>query len=150
MEEQLPSILAYTRPVAAQVPAEYTIVTKTRTFRNKRALMSTLLAVAIVLIILIMYYMFSPRSLARSLTRCGWTVYLLRSCGYCHRQMNHLEGFRRKIVCDSGNKVLSGYTDSPPVSCGSIRGYPYWYNTRTKESRTGYQDPAALSQMAQW
>ncbi len=174
----VPSILAYTQPVAPRMPTAYypgpgPMAPVTRSVvvyesdsdsgsdsdsdsddgylraRRRKILLAVSLAIAVVLIIMILYYMFAPRTLARSLTRCGWTVYLMKGCGYCRKQMSLLNGFDRYILC-SGGVVIDGYTDTPPLACNSIKAFPYWYNVRTGEARTGFQDSAALARMAQW
>lgn len=120
---------------------------------TRKTLLAVALAVAVVLIIVILYYMFSPRTLAKGLARCGWIVYYRQGCGYCTKQKHVLGGkFHKYIECDTSGNQIGGYTTSPPLPCNSptITGFPFWYNTRTKETRVGLQDAGSLEKMAQW
>jgi len=117
---------------------------------SRKIVLAVALALAVVLIIVILYYMFSPRALSRSLARCGWTVYLRKGCGYCHKQMKLLSGFDMFVLYGPDGSILDGYTQSPPVAFSAVKGFPCWYNLRTGESRMGLQDIASLQRMAQW
>jgi hypothetical protein len=152
-----PSILEYVQP---RMPTGYYPgPAPTRPMDDKEAQMqktiqTIILAVIIVLLIFIVYNVyrvtqaFSPQVLSRRLANRGWTVYLLKDCVFCNRQMTLLGGaFRQFVLCDKG-KVISGYTLNPPLDCKTISGYPLWYNVRTGERKVGYQDAASLKHMA--
>lgn len=112
-----------------------------------------LAAAVIVLLVLVLVYVRGPardpaRALARALAQKAWTVYLTVGCSFCQKQMAVLGGaFGNFVLCANG-AAIDGYTATPPVACGSIQAFPFWYNTATKEARTGFQDLAALAQMA--
>lgn len=89
-----------------------------------------------------------PAGLAERLAERGWTVSLSRDCGYCHKQVALLPGFRRYVLYGPGGAILDGYTRAPPVGYGALPAFPYWYNTQTGEARAGLQDAAALGRMA--
>jgi hypothetical protein len=91
------------------------------------------------------------RSHAKRLAGCGWIVYYLQGCGYCTKQKEALGGdYKNYIECNRQGDQLSGYTTTPPIACNSpqINGYPFWYNTKTKETREGLQGVDALKKMA--
>jgi hypothetical protein len=88
---------------------------------------------------------------ARRLASCGWIVYYLKGCGYCTKQKEALGGgYKNYIECDRQGNQLSGYTTTPPIACNSsqIEGYPFWYNTKTEDTRQGLQGVDALKKMA--
>ena len=93
----------------------------------------------------------SKGSLVKHLANCGWVVYYLQGCGYCTKQKNILGGgYKKYIECDRNGDQLSGYTTKPPIACNSrqIDGFPFWYNTKTRETRRGLQDIDTLKDMA--
>lgn len=90
-------------------------------------------------------------SQAKRLASCGWIVYYLQGCGYCTKQKEVLGGdYKNYIECNRQGDQLSGYTTTPPIACNSpqINGYPFWYNTKTKDTRGGLQGVDALKKMA--
>jgi len=117
----------------------------------RKTLVAVLLAIAIMLILVILYHMFLPRGLAKDLAHRGWIVYYRLGCRYCTKQKQILGGkFSKFIECDAKGNQIGGYTSHPELPCNSpiIKGFPFWYNTRTKKFRTGLQDISALKQMA--
>jgi hypothetical protein len=113
------------------------------------SVMVMVLAVSIVLILLIMVSLCSRTR--HRLARRGWVLYTLTGCGYCTQQLDLLGGqYSKTVKCNSREKQIGGYTHTPPIPCNSpmINGYPFWYNARTHQSRSGVQDTAALDQMA--
>lgn len=107
-----------------------------------------LVALAVVLVVLVMYYMATPSAIATALERRGWVVYYRAGCGYCTAQKKALGPYRLAVECDTSRRATSEYVG--PLSCDSpeIKGFPFWYNERTKESRLGLQSIAALKAMA--
>lgn len=133
---------------------------------SRTLLKSVAFAVIIVLVIMVMCRLAyssddessddSKRSLkgshAKRLAGCGWIVYYLQGCGYCTKQKEVLGGkYKNYIECNRQGDQLSGYTTTPPIACNSpqISGYPFWYNTKTKDTRGGLQGVDALKKMAQ-
>jgi hypothetical protein len=169
--ELQPSILAYSQAVPPRMPSVYYPTDQPQSHQGgpaedsddesedaddgdsygpRKMLLAVCLAVAVVLIIVILYCMFSPHTLVRGLTRCGWTVYLLEDCTFCDKQMRLLNGFRQYVLCGKDGKRRHSYAAVPPKQCAEIKSYPFWFNVKTGESRVGYQDTAALQKMAQW
>jgi hypothetical protein len=107
-----------------------------------------LVALAVVLVVLVMYYMAAPSTVATALERRGWVVYYRAGCGYCTAQKKALGPYRLAVECDTSRRATSEYVG--PLSCDSpeIKGFPFWYNERTKESRLGLQNITALKAMA--
>jgi hypothetical protein len=111
---------------------------------------STLItAVIVLLVILIIIYLAMPRSLSKRLECKGWVVYFMQGCHYCSKQKRVLDrDFRKYIECDANGNQIGGI--NPPVPCGSpiITGYPFWFNTRTGESKPGFQSLLDLEIMS--
>ena len=130
------SILEHVRPVQ-QLP------------QDNESSKTLLIVVAIILLIIAIMYFSSPKQsngLSHKLQKKGWTLYLMKGCGYCHKQMKLLGDFKATVVCSNG-KMIDKYTSNPPLACSSIQGFPLWYNTKTDEKITGFQDMAALNAM---
>jgi hypothetical protein len=118
--------------------------------KKERLLNAALLAVAVLLVLLVVYHLAAPRTLGARLDRGGWVVYYRKGCGYCDKQKALLSGFSKFIETDQAGKLVGGYTDAPPLPLKSpeIKGYPFWYNTRTRASKMGLQSAADLEKMA--
>ena len=146
-----PNIMAYAQPVSHRRSAPAT--QPYDKMKQRKVMLMVTLAVAIVLIIFIMFTMFSPKALRHSLARCGWVMYSRVGCGYCTKQKELLGGhYGKTIECDTCGNQVGGYTSTPPIPCKSpmIKGFPFWYNVRTQQTRTGLQDIASMEKMAQW
>jgi hypothetical protein len=116
-------------------------------------LKAIVLAAVVLLVIMVMCRMAgsSEGSLVKRLANCGWVVYYLQGCGYCTKQKSILGGnYKKYIECDRNGDQLSGYTTKPPIACDSrqIDGFPFWYNTKTRETQRGLQNIDALKDMA--
>jgi hypothetical protein len=112
--------------------------------------MRTALIIAGVAVLLVFaaYKLFAPKALAHTLTGKGWVAYFMTGCGYCDKQRELLGStFTSFVVCTNGAPT-SGI--APPTPCGQFTSFPTWYNTKTKETRVGYQNAAALASMAGW
>lgn len=113
-------------------------------------MLAAVLAVAVLLLIVIMYYVVDDSCLAKRLARSGWTVYYRKGCHYCKKQKSVLDGkFRQTVKCDVDGSLLRSYTATPALSCKDpiITGFPFWYNTRTKDTRVGLQSKEKLELM---
>jgi len=121
---------------------------------SKKIVASILLATVVVMVAAILYIMFSGSSTAvgTRLSRGGWIVYYLRGCGYCTKQKELLGGRSPPgysfVECDMKGNQVGG--QAPPIPCGHpiIKGYPFWFNVRTKETRAGLQSLSVLKSMA--
>ena len=110
-----------------------------------------MLAVFVIVVICIIVYWFINKDLSKRLARKGWMVYYKQGCYYCDKQKGALNyKFRNYVECDSNGYQVGGFTNSPPLSCGSseITGYPFWYNMSTGETKPGFQDIESLTMMA--
>jgi hypothetical protein len=125
-----------------------------------RLLSTTALAVLILLVILIAVRVSRCRSgtsgtpgmrkISRRLAEKGWTLYLMKGCGYCTKQMKELGSYPRHVVlsADSSHKVLGGNT-GVQLDVRRIPAFPFWYREvgQNRDTRTGYQTKAALEEM---
>jgi len=156
--EAFPSILDYARPVDSepQVGLPTVFYPGPPHVAVARSGPQSLVLAAVVLLAVVLIcacwrgghlkrrFASSPKGLAAR----GWTVYYLQGCGYCDKQAALLGSFARYVKYGPGGVLLGGYTEAPPLTFGAIRGFPHWYNTRTGETRGGFQDAAALAEMA--
>lgn len=108
--------------------------------------------VFIIFILIAMYMLWQNMSAnkalpAQALAARGWYFYSKPGCPWCSRQLEALGGsYPNVITCaGAGAAVPKG-----ALACADpkITGYPFWYNVQSKESRTGFQDKAALAAMA--
>lgn len=108
-------------------------------------------ALLILLIILILAYWLIPKSLSKRLKNKGWWLYTREGCSHCVREKRLLDyDFDDRIVeCDGSGNQISGSMYAP-ISCSSdqIMGFPFWINTRTGDTRVGYQNLAELEFMS--
>ena len=114
------------------------------------------IAIVAVIVAAILYIMFSGffNDVGTRLSRGGWIVYYLRGCVYCIKQKELLGGRSPPaggysfVECDMNGNQVGG--QAPPIPCGHpvIKGYPFWFNVRTKETRAGLQSLSALKSMA--
>lgn len=103
-------------------------------------------AIIILIIILVLAYYFKLNSALRakvkSISDAGWVVYYSDGCGFCGKQKELLPGVA-SVKCNIGGRPtdinLNGA--DPPLACDNpiITGFPFWYNTKTKETKVGVQ-----------
>ena len=80
----------------------------------------------------------------------GWVVYLNNGCHFCHKQMDELKanGMSGAYVMYDRDGTLMADTRKnqaqPRLAFASIRGFPFWSNVSTGETKTGLQRGAAL------
>lgn len=111
----------------------------------------TILFVVIILIIIVLiYYAYKTvQNLEGKLEKSGWTLYSRVGCPYCVKQMDLIPEFKNYVQYNKdGSKVIHSYTKSPPLSFKDLKGVPHWYNTKTRDTRTGFQDYQSLTEMA--
>ena len=158
LNQPMPNILDYTQP---RILVNYTGNDSSSSSSDsdsdsemcisRKMLKSLAMAIAIVLIIMILYYLLVPGTLSKKLAKCGWIVYYRQGCGFCTKQKQVLRGdFENYIECDMSGNQIGGYTTKPPIPCNSsvITGFPFWYNTRTKDTKVGLQTLESLKEMA--
>ncbi len=105
----------------------------------------SMIVIIVIMIILCCYRaLTSPRGLSCDLARKGWVLYTTKGCGYCSQQLRTLGGHYQNLVVCGGNAGKS----SADLKCEDISGFPYWYNTHSKEERLGAQSYHELKQMA--
>jgi hypothetical protein len=108
------------------------------------------IAMAIVLVIILLCSVMAPRrgSLSHRLAKHGWVLFVRDGCGYCTKQMHELDGHYSAVVeCAPGGKLVKSDVPNPPFTCSQITGFPTWYSTKTKETKTGLQKKADLEKM---
>jgi hypothetical protein len=159
-EDAMPSILSYAQPIAPRMPSVYYPGPAAGDLDSEsasaclaqRIVLAITLAAIVILVIMIIYHLWRGSShtsaLARGLTQNGWTVYLRKGCGFCDEQMKMLGGFSQYTLYGTDGSLLSGYTKTPPLTFGVIKGFPCWYNLRSGETRMGLQNVTTLQQMA--
>jgi hypothetical protein len=110
-----------------------------------------LTALVVVAVLAAVYFLAAgarPAVDVRALERNGWVVYYMSGCRFCTMQKDALGApYANYIEVEAGRQV-GGYTQAPPYPIEQITGYPFWYNSKTGETRNGYQDRAALRKMA--
>jgi hypothetical protein len=94
------------------------------------------------------------------LARSGWIVYYMTGCGHCVRQQKLVGAMPGRTIEVSttavpGSIVIvkslaapTGPGEKAPVPVASVPAYPFWFNLKTGEKRTGFQDEASLQEMA--
>jgi len=104
----------------------------------------------ILIIIVIIYYAYQKlNTLEADLEKSGWTVYSRVGCPYCVKQMDLIPDFKNYVQYNqNGTKILHSYTKSPPKQFSDLKGVPFWFNTKTGATRTGFQDYESLTHMA--
>lgn len=93
---------------------------------------------------------FATGSVSDQLANSGWVFYSRDGCSFCEKQkqvLAELGGLNNSthVRCGSGGQPPAG---GLPCSHPSIKGFPFWYNVQSQESRVGLQDRAALEGMA--
>lgn len=109
------------------------------------------LLIAIIVVLIISVAVFCMRScggIRKRLEGAGWVLYSREGCPACVQQLEVLGGdYDMMVKCGAENRQLSSYTDNPPLSCGDVEAFPYWYNENTKEKRVGLQTRKELLAM---
>ena len=112
------------------------------------------LAALAALIIIGIAFMLSNNSHQKSsFTSGGWVVYLNKGCHFCHKQMDELKAnglTSAHVMYDSDGTLLEDTRSDQsqaPLAFGDIRGYPFWFNASTGETRMGLQQGAALKKL---
>jgi len=79
----------------------------------------------------------------------GWVYYSREGCGFCAKQDALLPpNFRAFVKVDRRGAQVGGLARPPiPTNSPLIRGYPFWYNVRTKEHKAGLQGAESLARM---
>jgi hypothetical protein len=124
----------------------YTAGCRTTTRQAVGSLLMLAIAVVLLMIAIVAVYVRTDSRLSSKLVSKGWTVYYRAGCRYCVEQKKILRAFPRAVNC-GGSEPAPAFAG---LLCGSpvITGYPFWYNTRTKEHRAGLQSRAALERLA--
>jgi glutaredoxin len=117
--------------------------------RRDNFMSNVITALIIILIILILAYWLIPKSLSKRLKNKGWWLYTMQGCHHCTREKKLLDyDFDDRIVeCDgSGNKVKG--SSAAPIACSNAKGFPFWINTKSGDTKVGYQNLAELELMS--
>jgi hypothetical protein len=117
--------------------------------KNYRLALGAIIVLIVVLSVVIVYHFATTKRFAAGLAKCGWTAYFMKGCGWCDKQLLLLSDFDQYVVYAPGGAIVKSYTPQPPLAYSAITGgFPFWYNVVTKETRTGFQDAAALATMS--
>jgi len=127
---------------------------------NMQMMQMLSLSMIIVVVLIIVVYLYLRRkarkfvhTIAEDLTslklaEMGWVLYTRPGCPWCEKQLDLLGGaFPATIVCP-GTDAAKRFPGALSCDDPKVVGFPFWYNTKTKESRTGMQNVAALSALA--
>ena len=75
----------------------------------------------------------------------GWQLYMLKGCGYCTKQLAELKGFNTFVEYERGNPVpIVNNIDGELYPRDKINGFPFWYNSKTGETKSGKRDICSL------
>jgi hypothetical protein len=115
----------------------------------KRVMCAVAIAAVVVLLIVFLYHIIGRFIRDRRVEDRGWIVYYREGCSACTKQKQILGPYAKFVECNTKGQVTGGYTTHPPLPCTSplIKGFPFWYNTKTKDSRVGVLDADALKKM---
>ena len=75
----------------------------------------------------------------------GWQLYTLNPCGYCTKQKSALHGFNTYVEFERGNDVpIVNNIKGKLYPREKIKGFPFWYNSKTGEEKSGVQNVCLL------
>lgn len=76
----------------------------------------------------------------------GWQLYALKNCPHCTKQLEELKGFNTFVEYERGNDVpIINNIDGELYPKNKINGYPFWYNSKTGETKPGRQNICSLT-----
>jgi len=76
----------------------------------------------------------------------GWQLYMLKNCPYCVKQMEELKGFNTFVEYERGNNVpIVNNISGELYPKNKITGFPFWYNSKTGETKSGKRDICSLT-----
>lgn len=116
--------------------------------------LTVIVVLAVLAILIILIAAISARSAAGSagarnhpslearLAEKGWVVYFMKGCGHCEHQKQLLPG----LFGETGTGAWVQCGDGG--NCQGIQAFPFWKNSRTGDSRVGFQDMLSLQRMA--
>ena len=110
-----------------------------------RTLRIVLYTIAIVAVVVVIYYLMVPRKLTARLARAGWFLFTSPTCGHCKRQMEVLGGSYSKMAACQGASQVSGAP--APKPCSGITAFPTWYNTKSGKTVQGMRTVSQLEEM---
>lgn len=98
-----------------------------------------IIAVVLVLLVVAVYKLYGPATVARKLAAAGWTLVAKAGCPACEKQLELFKyvmrlGLPMPAVVTCG---VSGVTDD--AVCGSVGAYPTWVGPGGKATAVGYQ-----------
>jgi len=102
----------------------------------------------VVLLMLVLLYLYTTEEEDDVEDFSNWVVYYREGCGYCSKQKALLpRNFKNYVQCDSNLKQTSGKKNALTCSDSKIKGFPYWYNAKTKMEKVGLQGLESLKSM---
>jgi len=79
-----------------------------------------------------------------------WQLYTLEDCKFCDQQMGQLNGFNTYIKFSKNGEILENNIKGKLYPINQIPGYPFWYNTKTGETKMGKQDINLLTHFSKF
>lgn len=128
-----------------------------------KAFLLAMAVVAIVVVIAVVHLRRKARRFGRALAadltgarlaQLGWVLYTRPGCPWCDRQMAALGGlYPAHIECTGDAAAVAAEIAKYPgaIACDDpkVVGFPFWFNTKTQDTRAGMQKPADLENMIQ-
>jgi len=79
----------------------------------------------------------------------GWVFYTRPGCPWCTKQLAACGGAYPAVVeCNGSPDAAKKFPGALSCDDPKIVGFPFWYNTKTKDTRVGMQNEAALAALA--
>ena len=131
------------RPSVYYVPGSGGLrnLTSTKGATVIRCLRAILVVLLILVIFCMVYFGCSGRALSAKLCKSGWILFVRPGCSFCDKQLRALGGnpFPRQITC--------GASAGASKACSKIPAFPFWINSRTGDTRVGFQNQIRLLEM---
>jgi hypothetical protein len=70
----------------------------------------------------------------------GWQLYLSTTCGHCIEQKKILNDFNTYAEYNHHRQLITNNIKGKLYPIEKIKGFPFWYNTKTKATKLGKID----------
>lgn len=103
------------------------------------------IGVVIVLLLIIAVYRFqsyrASKAKCKRIADAGWIIYYSNTCTYCDMQKRSTP-YVPSVECNASGVALKSTVSGVVPACNDpmIKGYPFWYNTKTGATFTGYKE----------
>lgn len=75
----------------------------------------------------------------------GWQLYLSTTCRHCTEQKKKLNGFHTYAEYNEHYQLVTNHINGKLCPFKKIKAFPFWYNTKTKETKMGIYNPCTLT-----